>query len=75
MKNNIPSDITCVDEGKIEDFPPVFVLSAEHPQVVLLVLARITQDTVGGLHGGSVPQGSGGVGVGHHSQAEKSPSG
>ena len=73
--NRVPSNLTCVDEGKIEDLPPVLVLSTEQPQEVVFVLARISQDTIGDLYVGSVPQGSSSVSVGRDSQGEKSPPG
>jgi hypothetical protein len=68
----ISSYLTCVNESKVEDLPPVLILPTEHPQKIVLVLARITQNTIGGLQGSGVSQGSGSVGVGHDSQAEES---
>ena len=71
--SHVSSNLTCIDEGEVKDLPPVLILPTEHPQEIVLVLARITQDTIGGLHGSGVSQGSGSVGVGHDRQAEKSP--
>ena len=66
------SCLTCINESEVKDLPSVLILPTEHPQEVVLVLARVTQDTIGGLHGSGVSQGSGSVGVGHDSQAEES---
>ena len=70
--SHISGDLTCIDEGEVKDLPPVLILPAEHPQEIVLVLARITQDTVGGLQGSGVSQSSGSVSVGHGSQADQS---